>query len=460
MTDLSLPEGITSIGAYTLEGCSGIASLRIPDSVTDISAGALRSMSSLETLTLGSGTAILGAGALDGCSALKNIYVAAGNTRFESVDGVLYYADRAGLARYPAGAERESYALDSSSMLIEGGAFAGAKKLQTLTLPDGLVQVGDGAFRNCSALSELDIPDTVVSIGDGAFPGEMTLLVGAESEALHYSQANGLVYRIRGQEDVNVPAVSISALKDSLTLQKGRIYTLSVTLEPVNTTDTLQWFSADPATLRVDDGIIRPLHAGETEITAVAGEAELVIPITVTDSALWINEPTALLYEGDSLQLTVSLADNVPAETVSWYSDTANVSADGVLSPRATGIATVTAALPDGSMAEASEICVMNDGTLKLPGMLQAVEEEAFQGSASIRAVVLPEGMTAVGGNAFADCAELRIAVIPDSVTDISDSAFAGSPNVTIVCREGSTAAAYAEEGGTVCQTVDSLDGR
>ena len=446
LTELTLPEGVTVIGDYALEGCTGLKALTIPDSVNNIGSGALKNMSGLETLTLGTNTAGLGAGALDACSSLKQILVASGNTHYESVDGVLYYTDRAGLVRYPAGSDRGSYTLEPTAMLVEPDAFDGAKPLENVVLPDGLVQLGSGAFRGCEALGELEIPDSVAAIGTGAFPRGISLVVGEDSEALRFAQAEGLAYRVRGQEII--PAVSVAVEKDSLTLMEGRIYTLSATVEPANTTDDLQWFSANPEILRVDNGVFRPLRSGETEIVVMAGAAECTIPVTITDWAFRIDQPTVVLYEGDSLQMTVSFADNVSVSEVSWYSDIAGIGADGLLTSTGTGISTVTASLPDGTSAEAVEVCLMNEGTLALPEMLQTVDEEAFRGSASIQAIVLPESVTAIGDWAFADCAVLRVVLVPDSVTEISDTAFDGSPNAALVALDGEKLEAYTKVAG------------
>ena len=49
------------------------------------------------------------------------------------------------------------------------GVFEGMTKLKSVTLPDGLLEIGPLSFKDCSALEELDIPDTVKSINDMAF---------------------------------------------------------------------------------------------------------------------------------------------------------------------------------------------------------------------------------------------------------------------------------------------------
>ncbi|MBQ0101218.1 MAG: leucine-rich repeat protein [Firmicutes bacterium] len=51
------------------------------------------------------------------------------------------------------------------------GVFEGLEKLKSVTIPDGMTEIGEKAFYNCRALKELIIPDTVKSICDNAFSG-------------------------------------------------------------------------------------------------------------------------------------------------------------------------------------------------------------------------------------------------------------------------------------------------
>ena len=86
--------------------------------------------------------------------------------------------------------------------------------------------------------------------------------------------------------------------------------------------------------------------------------------------------------------------------------------------------------------------------TLTLPGMLQEVEAEAFEGMASVQVLMLGERLKAIGHRAFADMTALRQAHLPVSVEVIADDAFAGTQDLTIFCEEGSEAQRYAERTG------------
>ena len=479
LTELTLPEGVTSLGANALEGCSALRTLALPDSLTAIGSGALRHMDSLATLTLGANATTIASDALDGCGALMDIEVAPGNANYESVNGVLYYAGRAGVVKYPAGRSDESFAVDAAAEIIEARAFAGAAKLKQVTLPAGIAQIGaeafassgitdidlaglteleeisEGAFSGCDALEELDIPDAVTEIGDDAFSAATTLVVGAGSAAESYALAWGLDYRLR--DAVRVPAEAILSNKASLTLMLGIGYALEAQVLPADTTDALVWSSADTGILRVDNGYIRPLALGETEILAMAGEAELAIPVRVVDSAIAISPESGVVFSDSPLRLSVrdDVTDNAGGVTgAAWSCEDAEIDPSGLLRATETGIATVRATASDGSVAQAQFACLVKDGVLSLPSAIRQIEEEAFRGSDALTSVVVPEGAESIGAYAFADCPALGMVYIPSSATEVSATAFDNSPNVLVVCRAGSAAEAAATASGVACFTV------
>ncbi len=55
----------------------------------------------------------------------------------------------------------------------------------------------------------------------------------------------------------------------------------------------------------------------------------------------------------------------------------------------------------------------------------------AFENSANITSVTIPEGVTSVGDSAFKNCANLKTVILPNSLTSISDSSFLDCPKLT-----------------------------
>ena len=119
----------------------------------------------------------------------------------------------------------------------------------------------------------------------------------------------------------------------------------------------------------------------------------------------------------------------------------------------------VTTGLTQGSHCEAcGEVITAQEviptvevSTVRLPGMLKVIDQQAFSGN-NFECVVLPEGCLRIEALAFENCANLRFIEIPASVTRIDPSAFTGcSEEMIIVTVSGSTAATFAAEHGFTC---------
>ncbi len=78
VTDLVIPDGVTSIGNHAFRGCSGITSVTIGNSVTSIGAFAFSGCSGITSVTIGNSVTSIGTSAFLGCSGLT--YVTIGNS--------------------------------------------------------------------------------------------------------------------------------------------------------------------------------------------------------------------------------------------------------------------------------------------------------------------------------------------------------------------------------------------
>ena len=168
LTNLTIASGVTMIGDYAFNYCSALTSATIPKSVTTI-----------------------GNAPFCNCSSLTEINVASGNTRYCSVNGVLFNKAKTELIDYPSG-RQGAYAIptgvttigDSSFSSctgltgvtipagvtsIEAGAFYCCENLTSVTIPAGVTAIEGNAFSVCKNLTSITIPSSVTSIGDEAF---------------------------------------------------------------------------------------------------------------------------------------------------------------------------------------------------------------------------------------------------------------------------------------------------
>ena len=73
LTSVTIPSGVTSIGDYAFATCSGLTSITIPNSVTSIGASAFSSCSGLTSVTIPSGVTSIGQSAFYNCTSLITI---------------------------------------------------------------------------------------------------------------------------------------------------------------------------------------------------------------------------------------------------------------------------------------------------------------------------------------------------------------------------------------------------
>ena len=163
LTSLTLPSSLQSIGGGAFTGCTSLRSVicnqfykvigqmllssdgtqviaywgensevTIPEGVQSIGFGAFRDCKSLSSLTLPTSLQSIGDSAFYGCSSLTSL------------------------------------TLPSSLQSIGDSAFWGCNSLTSLTLPSSLQSIGDGVFRDCKSLSSLTLPTSLQSIGDSA----------------------------------------------------------------------------------------------------------------------------------------------------------------------------------------------------------------------------------------------------------------------------------------------------
>jgi len=138
ITDLVIPDGVTSIVGSVFSGCSSLTSVTIPNSLTSI-----------------------GASAFSGCSGLTSITIPGSVTSI----GSLAFYNCYGLT---------SITIPGSVTSIGGSAFSGCSGLTSITIPSSVTNIGDNAFSNCNGLKKVVVPDIAawcsVSFGSNANP--------------------------------------------------------------------------------------------------------------------------------------------------------------------------------------------------------------------------------------------------------------------------------------------------
>ncbi|MBQ5661410.1 MAG: leucine-rich repeat protein, partial [Clostridia bacterium] len=164
------PNTLTAIGDDAFRHCKCLSAVDFSkaSNLTTIGAFAF-SKTQLKTVTLPASLTVLREGAFADCGALTDIKVAAGNTVYVDLDGVVYNKAITEIVAYPAGNARTSYAIEGTVTAIGENTFHGAGNLNSVSLPEGLQAIRRQAFYKCSGLQFMQIPDSVTQIGAESF---------------------------------------------------------------------------------------------------------------------------------------------------------------------------------------------------------------------------------------------------------------------------------------------------
>ena len=159
ITDLVIPDGVTSIGNYAFDYCSGLTSITIPNSVTSIGESTFSGCSGLTSITIPNSVTNIFGSAFEGCSSLtsvtleSNALVSASRTSMQSIFGN----------------QVKTYVLGASINAIGNYTFSNCSAMTSITIPNSVTSIGSSAFSECTSLTSINIPNSVTSIGDNAF---------------------------------------------------------------------------------------------------------------------------------------------------------------------------------------------------------------------------------------------------------------------------------------------------
>ena len=181
ITNLIIPNSVTSIGNRAFYGCSGLTSVSIPNSVTSIGESAFRSCSGLTSITIPNSVTSIGLAAFGRCSGLTSVTIpnsvtSIGESAFYRCSGLTSVTIPNSVTSIGHGAFSEcsgltSITIPNSVTSIESSAFYGCSGLTSITIPNSVTSIGESAFSGCSGLTSITIGSGVTSIGHYAFDG-------------------------------------------------------------------------------------------------------------------------------------------------------------------------------------------------------------------------------------------------------------------------------------------------
>ncbi|MCD7887489.1 MAG: leucine-rich repeat protein, partial [Clostridiales bacterium] len=441
LTSFDVPDNVTSIGSFAFYGCSALTSITIPESVTSISSYAFSYCTSLTDIVLPDTITTLGCRIFYGCTNLTSINYPA---------SLSVCAEYSGIGSF-GGSSITTVTIPNSVTAIVDYSFEGAAALTSVNFSDDVTSIGSYAFYGCTGLSDFTVPDSVTSIGSYAFYGctGLTNLVIPDSVTSIGSYAFG----------------GCTSLTTAGPIGGGYNYEFGWA-------DEIPSYAFDGCTgmksISLPDGMTSICSFAFRDCTNLT---ELILPDSITTlgycildgctNLTSINYPSSLNscghttkyaspFAGSSIE-TVSFSDGVTSiSTYAFYDCTTLTSItipDGVTSIGTYAFRGCTA-LTDVTIPQS--VTTMGSGVFQLCtglttagpiggnydykfGWTEAIPANAFSDCSSLTSVIVPDSVTSIGNYAFAYCYGLTSIDIPDSVTSIGSSAFYQCTNMASV---------------------------
>ena len=455
LQEVSLPEGLISIGKLTFMDCQKLQEIRLPKSLKTLGEGTFASCFALTEIEFPEGLETIGDGVLYHCLSLTSVVIPASVTEMGdrpfSGDWALKTVEIKG--NVPRLSNRSFHECDAlQEVLITGSvetigedAFMDLDSLERVQIASGLKTIGKRAFRLCDNLTTVSLPDGVTSIGEEAFKdcGSLTTINLPDSITTIGANAfNGT--KLTGP--LNIPS-SLVSLGDNAFNGCGGI------------TGTLLF----PGAL---ENISKNAFAGCT------GVEEIILPRGV----LFIGDGAFNNCSGvQRLWLTNSIK-TIGASALSGMKSLKKIYFSGSLWDWDTGIQwaddrgysnfpvgpTLNGETASGSCGESLTWSLNSAGDLTISGtgdMASFIATGApwAEYRNQVKLVILGQGVTSIGSSAFQDCENLETVSLPGSLTALGEAAFLRCEKLTNVSLPISLKS-VGEDCFTGCEKLVLLD--
>ncbi|MBQ3804227.1 MAG: leucine-rich repeat protein [Prevotella sp.] len=377
ITELVIPDGVTSIGSFTFPGCSGLTSVTIPNSVNSIGNSAFFGCSGLTSVTIPNSVTSIGAEAFYSCSGLTSVSIPNSVTRIGTF------------------------------------AFSGCSGLTSVTIPNSVTSIGSSAFRGCSGLTSVTIPNSVTTINSRAFYDSKikSLTIGGgiqtiASDAFSYSSSANGATPVKVVWLANTPPSGYENVEGTVNYVANNQYTKlsNATVYPFLNS-------------MFEVGGIKYVPVSPSERTCDA------IDCMYDASAENINIGKTVSYKGVSLNVKNI---NPYACYMNNNIKSIDISNDGSIGQFAFSQTGMEKAIikNNGGIGNSAFSSCPKLKTVELGQDITSIGSSAFQNCTKLGSIEIPDNVKTLGSNAFYGCTSLKSAKTGNGISLLNTQTF------------------------------------
>lgn len=441
LSDVTISDGIETIGSSAFENCEYLREVNISDSVKTIENNAFGNCAKLTSIDIPQYVSSIGYYVFKGCKDLTEIRVNTYNDKYYSEDGVLfaYNGGNKMLLQFPPAKTVAAPVYGINVPIIAPGAFEGCKNITSVSMISGVESIGANAFRNCinlhnvglrftsidtinegtfegcEKLTTIEIPKSVASIGDRAFAGCASL--GKDDSGIPGREDPGTIEIPESVTRIGAEAFENCTSLTNITIPR---YVNSIGLSAYSDCENSAFSGCENlAEINVADNNTGGYYSTDGVLFKKdGGEKELILyPRGKTEANYSIpNDVTKIGDLAFSQNTHLKKADiNYGVTEIGAYAFS--------------GCTELSSMYLDENVAAINEGAFENCPALKtviILGDITEIENYTFSQCTNLTKVVLPDSVTSIGDHVFEQCRALATITLPINLSTIGEYAFEG----------------------------------